>query len=66
MKEQQKLLEQAISQQLGGSGGGMTSSELLAQALKNISPVSELLVPTSVNPGRVEPYSGYQEPIVII
>ncbi|XP_064396841.1 cyclic AMP-dependent transcription factor ATF-2-like [Halichondria panicea] len=41
MKEQQKLLEQAISQQLGGSGGGMTSSELLAQALKNISPMSE-------------------------
>ncbi len=37
LKEQQKLLEQAITQQLGGS---MTSSELLAQALKHISPVS--------------------------
>ena len=52
MKEQQKFLEQAISHQLGG---GMTSSELLAQALKNISPVSALLVPTLANrkPRRV-------------
>ena len=37
MKEQQKMLEQALSQHLGGG----TASELLAQALKNISPVSD-------------------------
>ncbi len=41
LKEQQKLLEQAISQQLSGS---MTNSELLAQALKHISPVRHCFV----------------------
>lgn len=43
MKEQQKLLEQAISQQLGGS----VSSDIL-QALKNISPMTESPPTTTV------------------
>lgn len=35
------MLEQALTQHLGGISGSGSASELLAQALKNISPVSE-------------------------